>query len=464
MHVFSCDYCHSVVEGFTIICDTTLTTRGAPKSTTFLIIGKNKNSLVGLYRHSSSIVATTWRYLSTSQTDNPNFLPKPKPPKKKNQKSKTTVKQKQEGLPPRRLKPKKEKKTVNDLVSSMGLLTPAPNKLKIKQEKKKQISTTTQRRVPSLAAQLDYARNGHTVLREYITPSKITPIREELLAFGTKHQLQAWQQKVAVAAGLEASNRCHTLDDCKRELDQIGIASDQLPFLQYFNTWRNLPCVHDMVLELAETAAILLDVSSVRLYQDSFFWKRCGDGPTPWHTDARMAPFDTSSLVTLWIPLHDISSRYGSALHFVSKSHQDFALPFWYPFSSSSQRHSSSVDDNRNKEVNPWDNLDARYRHNDIVHYMPLNMGDLTVHSGWTLHCADENQPDRGEKSKRGEDRLALAISYVDARAPVRQNVLLDGDHGDDEDQWSYSDWVQEVPAGQEFEHHLVPIVWPQNN
>ena len=61
-----------------------------------------------------------------------------------------------------------------------------------------------------------------------------------------------------------------------------------------------------------------------------------------------------------------------------------------------------------------------------------------------------------------GADRLALAISYVDARAPVRDNVLRDGDHGDDEDQWSYADWVKEVPPGKEFEHPLVPIVWPQ--
>ena len=344
---------------------------------------------------------------------------------------------------------------VNDLVSSMGLTpVPKPKANKIKQQNTK---ARYKEQSPSLSAQLDYARNGHAVLRNYVDPVKLVPIREELLRYGTKHQLKAWRQKVEVAAGLEASKRCHSLEDCKRELEQIGVASDRLPFLQYFNTWRTLPCVYDMALDLAETAAILLDVPSVRLYQDSLFMKRSVDGPTPWHTDARMAPFDTSSLVTLWIPLQDIA-RHGSALQFVSKSHADFALPFWNPFPSASSSDNG-------KETNPWDHLDARYQQNEIINYMPLSKGDLTAHSGWTLHCAD-SQPTYGKEGANpsaaaGADRLALAISYVDARAPVRENVLTDGDHGDDEDQWSYADWVKEVSPGQEFEHPLVPIVWP---
>ena len=120
---------------------------------------------------------------------------------------------------------------------------------------------------------------------------------------------------------------------------------------------------------------------------------------------------------------------------------------------------------------------------------MPLNIGDVTVHAGWTLHCADPCSPNEVQ------DRLALAISFVDSRAPVRhdaqQSVRLllkknkqqqqQGNNSkyiitqdldpatannygqaDREDIWSYQDWVTEVPANSyEWDHPLVPILWP---
>ncbi|CAB9504531.1 Phytanoyl-CoA dioxygenase (PhyH) [Seminavis robusta] len=343
--------------------------------------------------------------------------------------TKQKKKKKPRGNPP-------QSTAVDDLVSRMGL-TPARKKPPSKKPPNSKPDSATP--LPSLKAQLEYARNGHTVLRQFIrpnknhNPSRLDDIRQELSELGKQHELHAWRQKVQVASN-NSNIQCQTIDECRQALDRLGVPS-QLPFLQYFNTWRTLPCVYELAEELAETAAILLDVPSVRLYQDSCFWKRSQDGPTPWHVDARMAPFDTSAILTIWIPLHDVSD---SGLHFVSKSHADFALPFWNPFTTTN-----------NKKENPWNDLETRYQHYKIQHYMPLKQGDVTVHSGWTLHCADGG----------GEDRLALAISYVDAKAHVRPHVLKD--HGDDEDQWSYKDWVQDVPAGTEFEHPLVPIVWP---
>lgn len=52
----------------------------------------------------------------------------------------------------------------------------------------------------------------------------------------------------------------------------------------------------------------------------------------------------------------------------------------------------------------------------NMVNYMPLSLGDVTVHSGWTHHCAGGNDSN--------EDRLALAISYVDARAEIRETAM----------------------------------------
>ena len=44
-----------------------------------------------------------------------------------------------------------------------------------------------------------------------------------------------------------------------------------------------------------------------------------------------MMPFDTSNVITFWIPLHSIPSidDGGTGLLFINKSHSDFSLPYW---------------------------------------------------------------------------------------------------------------------------------------
>eukprot|EP00586_Coscinodiscus_wailesii_P018804 CAMPEP_0172509058 /NCGR_PEP_ID=MMETSP1066-20121228/217264_1 /TAXON_ID=671091 /ORGANISM="Coscinodiscus wailesii, Strain CCMP2513" /LENGTH=180 /DNA_ID=CAMNT_0013287367 /DNA_START=217 /DNA_END=756 /DNA_ORIENTATION=+ len=175
---------------------------------------------------------------------------------------------------------------------------------------------------------------------------------------------------------------------------------------------------------MASAAAQLLDVPSVKLYQDSLFHKRQGDGATPWHSDARMAPFDTSHLITFWIPLQTIP-RGGSALVFVDKSHSDFALPYWNGF-----------------EGDEYHRLEERYGGEKAVRdHMPLQLGDVTVHAGWTLHCASGCDDH--------DDRYALAISYVDAKAEVRRDVNYNsgtgGNYGDNEDRQSFEYWIGDV-------------------
>jgi hypothetical protein len=44
-----------------------------------------------------------------------------------------------------------------------------------------------------------------------------------------------------------------------------------------------------------------------------------------------MAPFDTNSFITAWIPLRNIKGgEEDSGLLFAAGSHRDFALPFWH--------------------------------------------------------------------------------------------------------------------------------------
>jgi ectoine hydroxylase-related dioxygenase (phytanoyl-CoA dioxygenase family) len=61
------------------------------------------------------------------------------------------------------------------------------------------------------------------------------------------------------------------------------------------------------------------------------FLKRVGDGSTRWHSDLHMAPFDTNSMVTVWVPFDAVPhpDAGGTGLCFATGSHRDFALPFW---------------------------------------------------------------------------------------------------------------------------------------
>lgn len=321
-----------------------------------------------------------------------------------------------------------------------------------------------------LQTQLNYARDGHGVLRSFLSDSYINGLQSSLVELSKDKDriLQAYRQKIIVASsdGIQLAKKCFSVNDCKRVLQKLGVPSDDLPFLQYFNCWQHLPDVEKLCKSpiMSSAAAQLLGVEQVRLYQDSLFHKRYNDGQTPWHSDARMAPFDTSSMITFWIPLQAVPAD-GSGLVFISRSHSDFALPYWNVFDSEE-----------------FQRLDVRYGDSAVQNYMPLDVGDVTIHSGWTLHCANDNKIDAKGPTK--EDRYALAISYVDARAEVRADIpgisanlrnqhqrnqnkvnksnnRNSDDLRDDEDRSSYSEWIGDVKPRTYFEHKLVPIVWP---
>ena len=320
-----------------------------------------------------------------------------------------------------------------------------------------------------LQTQLDYARNGHTVLRSFLPPNLLVNRVQPLLYDhhnSAQNSLFAWQQKVQVASSLpthEVTKKCPTIASCRSELKKLLRTPDlEIPFLQHFNTWRTHPLIEELVTSplLAHSAATLLGIPSVRLYQDALFVKNLSrDGPTPWHSDARMAPFDTNHFITFWIPLHHIPKNKGTGLRFVDKSHIDFALPFW-----------------NEEDSAEYERLEERYSYSEfefgddcIKDHMPLSVGDVTVHAGWTLHCADAG--DKQDKGMANEgERYALAVTFVDAKAEVREEYFEEGGSGnltkrlgDPEDQLSFRDWIKDVKPRQKLNHPLIPIVWPRS-
>ena len=257
------------------------------------------------------------------------------------------------------------KSEIDDLVRGIGLepvqsqSTKTTSRQQAKQQQATNINTEVTDQVSvlndktphiSLQKQLDYARNGHAVLPSFIPHETIQQLKSEVIPYTNSHKLAAWKQKVEVQLASSTddyyrensqsiADSLDNIESCQDMLESLGIERVDLPFLQYFNTWRatdsNTPIVRELCLSpyLAQAASILMDSSTVRLYQDSLFHKRAGDGCTPWHSDARMSPFDTSRMITFWVPLQNVPTPEGggTGLHFVNYSHSDVSSqPIWF--------------------------------------------------------------------------------------------------------------------------------------
>lgn len=261
------------------------------------------------------------------------------------------------------------KSEIDDLVRGIGLQPvqqkkPKTNKMSHQSYDKQQTSQTIKvtdhfsftnnHKAPSISLQqqLDYSRNGHTVLRSFIPHQTIEQLKSEIVPYANSQALAAWKQKVEVQLADSSdeyyrqnsesiANSLENIEACQDMLESLGIGTNgDLPFLQFFNTWRakdsNTPTVRQLCLSpyLAQAASILIDAPTVRLYQDSLFHKRAGDGWTPWHSDCRMAPFDTSKMITFWIPLQKVPTpeNGGTGLLFVNHSHSDVSCYISFEF------------------------------------------------------------------------------------------------------------------------------------
>ena len=250
-----------------------------------------------------------------------------------------------------------------------------------------------------------FERNGHVCTRALLSADEIASVASTVRA-------------AAKAAEAEALTHSMMMHDERAE---------DPPFLQSFNLHRHCRNVLHLVSSprLAGTAAALLGAPRVRLYQDSFFLKRAGDGPTRWHTDLGTAPIDCNDMVTVWLPLRPVLSpdEGGTSLLFAEKSHRDLGR-LWYDHDS-----------------------EGRY---DEVHHGALAAGDATWHHGWILHSAAPNDTD--------QDREALAVTYIADGA----RALTPEAWGEveDEDSPSYRAWIDEVDPGTPLDHALLPVVF----
>jgi ectoine hydroxylase-related dioxygenase (phytanoyl-CoA dioxygenase family) len=148
-------------------------------------------------------------------------------------------------------------------------------------------------------------------------------------------------------------------------------------FLQIMNLWPDYPEVAKFVMakRFAGIAAQLLGTDKVRIYHDQALYKEPYGGLTPWHQDQYYWPLETDKILTMWMPLIDITKNMGT-LNFASGTGKVGYLGD-IPISDESEKILSDLCQKRGFE---------------IVNHGAMQAGDATFHSGWCLHGAHENQ------------------------------------------------------------------------
>eukprot|EP00850_Spirogloea_muscicola_P008577 SM000046S16358 [mRNA] locus=s46:151657:153958:- [translate_table: standard] len=193
---------------------------------------------------------------------------------------------------------------------------------------KRQVGLLEDQRLVPLAQQLEFERKGHICVRGLLSPSEAAMAAPDLLAAADRSMLQALRHRVEVLCPGADPLSVNDVRAAEKLLQRKAV--DKVGFLQIFNLHRTCPTAHRLATSqrLAGAAAALLGVNKVKLYQDCLFLKQPGFGATNWHSDLNMVPLDTSSFLTVWLPLRDLTAQ-DSSLLFATGSHRDFALPYW---------------------------------------------------------------------------------------------------------------------------------------
>lgn len=198
-----------------------------------------------------------------------------------------------------------------------------------------------------------YQRDGHLLLRNVASREAIDEYRP--------HILESAEEQIRAAAPMAERNT-------------LGKA-----FIQEWHLNERNARVNEFVTarRFAKIAADIMGVDAVRLYHDQVLFKEPGGGATPWHQDQFYIPLDTTKVLTMWMPLVDVTPRMGT-MDFVSGSQRegDYANA---PTTEKSDTVFGPLIEKRGWTVAPTGAMSA---------------GDASFHSGWTIHRAQANNSD----------------------------------------------------------------------
>jgi ectoine hydroxylase-related dioxygenase (phytanoyl-CoA dioxygenase family) len=157
---------------------------------------------------------------------------------------------------------------------------------------------------------------------------------------------------------------------------------------------------------LAEIAARLLGVPSVRLYHDNALAKEPGCGRTPWHYDKDHFPIASPDICTAWIPLQSIPRSMGPLAFAVGMD--IYKLVESVPFSKFDTSYDRAVAEVFAANKVPVDDG-------------PFALGEISFHHAYSFHTAGANRTD--------ESRMVLATTYfADGARVVTQPTMISGD------------------------------------
>lgn len=198
-----------------------------------------------------------------------------------------------------------------------------------------------------------FGRDGHILLRDVAPPGVIDLYHPAVKATSERYSYE----RRALA-----------------ERDTYGKA-----FLQITNLWEVDKTVKQFVFarRFAQIAADLMGVERVRLYHDQALFKEPGGGRTPWHRDKFYWNLDTDNMITMWMPLVDITPEMGT-MSFATGSHKNGAAEDLHISDESEEFYKDHI-----------------AQKNYSVHQTPaMRAGDATFHNGWAIHSADANDSD----------------------------------------------------------------------
>ena len=168
-------------------------------------------------------------------------------------------------------------------------------------------------------------------------------------------------------------------------------------FIQLGNLWQHDAQVKELVFckRLARLASELIGTASVRLYHDQSLYKEPSGGITPWHVDQQYWPMDSSKSVTAWIPLQSTPLEMGP-LCFGRGSHLKYIA------------RDVKISDESERII-----AQAIKKEKIIEIQVPYALGDVSFHSGWTLHRAGGNATE--------QPRKAHTIIYMDEQMRLKK-------------------------------------------
>ncbi len=199
-------------------------------------------------------------------------------------------------------------------------------------------------------------------------------------------------------------------------------------FRQIMNIWVGNSAVKEFVTStrLAHIARDLMSVEAVRLYHDQALYKMPHGGITPWHADQYYWPLGTDNTCTVWIPFQAVTPEMGPLSFSVGSNHLNLGRDL--PISDESEREIQ-------KQLS-----DADLPH----HSTPYDLGEVSFHSGWTMHNAGENTTDAPRK--------VMTMIYFEDGATLTQPK-------NDNQQADWDSWLPGAVVGEVVNTPINPVL-----